>query len=88
MDNCGKERSHRAVDYNLNSQVPYCLLCAVFLTELSAILYWLMREVTPMDEDYNFVSREGLLPCRVSSKMKIRLALEQFQECYRPQYFI
>ena len=45
----------KANDFNLNWQAPYCLLCAVFLTELSAILYWLMREVTPMDEDYNFV---------------------------------
>ena len=55
MDNCGKERSHRAVDYNLNSQVPYCLLCAVLLTELSAILYRLMKDFTPMDEVHNFV---------------------------------
>ena len=45
----------KANDFNLNWQAPYCLLCAVFLTELSAILYWLMREVTPFDEDYNFV---------------------------------
>lgn len=37
-------------------QIPYCLLGAVFLTELSTILYELANEFTPWDEVYNFVS--------------------------------
>ena len=50
-----KEKLQKQNNFNIICQAPYCLLCAVFLTELSAILYWLMREVTPFDEDYNFV---------------------------------
>ena len=35
-------------------QVPYLILCSLFLTEIAAILCQLVNGISPWDEVYNF----------------------------------